>query len=80
MMINKDPMTRSPQGRSRRRKPNAADAKPSAVSDKTLPPRRVKHPSNKQQMASWFYNTLIVLFLVLAAGLFFFGKQLTGQD
>ncbi|EXX91461.1 hypothetical protein BG53_00770 [Paenibacillus darwinianus] len=44
-----------------------------------LPPRSTKHPSNKQQMAKWFYHTLIFLFLVLAAGLFLFGRQLAGN-
>jgi hypothetical protein len=44
-----------------------------------LPPRRVKHPSNKQQMTNAFYNLLIVLFVILVAGLFFFGRQITGN-
>jgi hypothetical protein len=38
-----------------------------------LPPRRVKYPSSKLQVARWFYNSLIVLFLALMAGLFMLG-------
>jgi hypothetical protein len=38
-----------------------------------LPPRRVKFPSSKLQVARWFYNSLIVLFLTLMVGLFIYG-------
>ncbi|CAM4224963.1 hypothetical protein PATA110616_01655 [Paenibacillus tarimensis] len=44
-----------------------------------LPPRRVKHPSSKQQVTKWFYNSLIFLFMALAAGLFWYGRQMSGQ-
>jgi len=44
-----------------------------------LPPRRVKHPSNKQQMANWFYNSLIALFIALVCGLFYVGSRLSGH-
>lgn len=44
-----------------------------------LPPRRVKFPSNKHQTARWFYNSLIVLFLALMAGLFFLGRSMYGN-
>ncbi|GFN30612.1 hypothetical protein PCURB6_08720 [Paenibacillus curdlanolyticus] len=43
--------------------------------EKGLPPRRVKHPSNKQQTAQWFYNSLFLLFLFLIVILFLFGKN-----
>lgn len=79
MMINEETTTRSSQARSRRKAKSAA-VQPPVDGDASLPSRRVKHPSNKQQMASWFYNTLIVLFLVLAAGLFFFGRELAGKQ
>jgi len=42
---------------------------------KGLPPRRKKHPSNKQQTAQWFYNVLFLLFLILIVVLFLFGKR-----
>ncbi|ALS27733.1 hypothetical protein ABEV74_02485 [Paenibacillus cisolokensis] len=45
-----------------------------------LPPRRTKHPSNKQQMAKWFYNTLFVLFLILVAGLIWWGGSLADSE
>jgi hypothetical protein len=41
----------------------------------TLPPRRKVHPSNKMQMVRLFYNSLIVLFLSLMAGLIVWGVR-----
>jgi hypothetical protein len=41
----------------------------------TLPPRRKVHPSNKMQMVRLFYNSLIVLFLTLMAGLIVWGVR-----
>lgn len=38
-----------------------------------LPPRGRSHPSNKQQMTRWFYRVLIVLFILLLAGLLWWG-------
>lgn len=38
-----------------------------------LPPRRVKFPSSRIQIARWFYNSLIVLFLALMVGLLMYG-------
>jgi hypothetical protein len=64
--------------RARRRRDAAEQVNTGGISDK-LPPRRVKHPSNKQQMTTWFYNALIVLFILLVSGLFYFGKQLSGE-
>ncbi|MFC4808457.1 hypothetical protein [Paenibacillus sp. GCM10023250] len=40
-----------------------------------LPPRRVTHPSSKQQLTRWFYRLLIFLFLLLLAGLLWWGRQ-----
>jgi hypothetical protein len=43
--------------------------------DGPLPPRRKVHPSNKLQTIRWYYNFLIVSFLLLTAGLMFWGIQ-----
>lgn len=43
--------------------------------DDKLPSRREVHPSNKQQMAKWFFRILIVLFLALMVGLLMWGRQ-----
>lgn len=51
--------------------PGSAEAEGTA-----LPSRRKKHPSNKVQTVRWFYNTLIILFLLLMAGLLWFGREL----
>lgn len=42
----------------------------------SMPSRRERFPSNKHKLAKWFYNTLIILFICLAVGLFVFGRQL----
>ncbi|GGF87686.1 hypothetical protein [Paenibacillus abyssi] len=43
--------------------------------DVTIPSRRIKHPSNKQQMTKLFYNFLIVLFVSLVVGLLLYGQN-----
>ncbi|WP_219836503.1 hypothetical protein [Paenibacillus sp. R14(2021)] len=40
-----------------------------------LPARRTTHPSNKQQMTTWFYRLLIVLFILLLIGLLMWGRH-----
>ncbi|MWC28434.1 hypothetical protein [Paenibacillus sp. MMS18-CY102] len=40
-----------------------------------LPPRRKKHPSNKQQTARLYYQALFLIFIILIVGLFLFGKR-----
>jgi hypothetical protein len=40
-----------------------------------LPPRRSTHPSNKQQMTTWFNRLLIVLFVMLLIGLLLWGRH-----
>lgn len=73
---------------SRRRSRSANVSRPSAESrraderqaeETTLPPRRVKFPSNKYQTARWFYNSLIVLFLALMTALFMLGRWMHGN-
>ncbi|WP_274364479.1 hypothetical protein [Paenibacillus thermotolerans] len=46
------------------------------MKEEPLPPRRKVHPSNKMKMVRIFYNTLIILFLALTAGLIVWGYQL----
>ena len=41
--------------------------------DGPLPPRSKLHPSNKLKMVRVFYNVLIAAFLLLTAGLIFWG-------
>ncbi|WP_166239296.1 hypothetical protein [Paenibacillus turpanensis] len=41
----------------------------------TLPSRRAVYPSNKMKLEKWFFNSLIALFLVLTAGLIFWGTK-----
>lgn len=43
--------------------------------DEPLPPRSKIHPSNKLQMVRLFYNILIFAFLLLMAGLVYWGFQ-----
>lgn len=40
-----------------------------------LPARRHIHPSNKMQVAKWYYRLLIVLFISLLIGLLVWGRQ-----
>ncbi|WP_308639110.1 hypothetical protein [Paenibacillus silvisoli] len=58
------------------KQPGGARSEMAAASEGgAMPSRRTKHPSNKQQMANWFYRVLIFLFLLLMAGLFWWGNQ-----
>ncbi|WP_313997751.1 hypothetical protein [uncultured Paenibacillus sp.] len=72
--------TMKPRSRSARKGKPAQPGRQGLKNGANLPPRRMKHPSNKQQMAKWFYNTLIFLFLVLASVLFLFGRELAGNQ
>ncbi|CDN42809.1 MULTISPECIES: hypothetical protein [Paenibacillus] len=40
------------------------------------PPRREKHPSLQPKLTKWLVNTLMLLFIVLACTLFFWGRSL----
>lgn len=56
----------------------AAAAQAQAVKEK-MPSRRMKHPSNKGRMTTWFYRMLIFLFLLLLGGLLLWGKHNSGE-
>lgn len=43
-----------------------------------LPPRSVLYPSGRIRLTKWFYETLILLFLVLLGTLLWWGTQTTG--
>jgi|GEM_PF-1284634 hypothetical protein len=43
-----------------------------------LPPRRLKHGSERIRLTRWFYMTLIALFVMLTIGLIWWGQKLTG--
>ncbi len=40
------------------------------------PPRREKHPSLQPKLTKWLVNSLMLLFIVLACTLFFWGRSL----
>jgi len=46
----------------------------------TLPPRQKKFPSSKQKLTKIYYNVLFVLFIILIAFLFWYGKQYTASQ
>lgn len=41
--------------------------------DRTLPPRKTVHPSNKIRMMRIFYTTLVIMFAALVVGLVVWG-------
>ncbi|NGZ74224.1 hypothetical protein [Saccharibacillus alkalitolerans] len=43
-----------------------------------LPPRSVLYPSSRIRLTKWFYETLILLFLILLGTLLWWGTQTTG--
>jgi hypothetical protein len=48
--------------------------------DRSLPPRRVIHPSNKGKLLRYFYHGIIFLFISLMVGLIVWGSiMLTEQ-
>lgn len=40
-----------------------------------MPPRSVVHPAKRRHLSRWFYLTLVVLFTLLVAGLFWWGRK-----
>jgi hypothetical protein len=44
----------------------------------TLPPRNTLFPSNRRKLANLFYNSLLVLFILLVLGLTAWGFRLFG--
>lgn len=63
----------------RKRIGNEASPKTPPAEHTPLPPRRVKHGSERIRLLRWFYMTLIALFVMLTIGLIWWGNQLTGQ-
>ncbi|GGN95305.1 hypothetical protein [Saccharibacillus kuerlensis] len=55
-----------------------AGAKSGAEEEEELPPRSVLYPSSRLRLHKWFYETLIVLFLILLGTLLWWGTQATG--
>jgi hypothetical protein len=56
--------------------PGPSDDVPEAIG--TLPPRKTLFPSNRRKLVNLFYNTLLVLFVLLLAGLTVWGFRLFG--
>ncbi|CAM3289653.1 MULTISPECIES: hypothetical protein [Saccharibacillus] len=46
--------------------------------DAELPPRSVMYPSSRIRLTKWFYETLLLLFLILLGTLLWWGTQMTG--
>ncbi|MCQ4085817.1 hypothetical protein [Saccharibacillus sp. JS10] len=46
--------------------------------EEELPPRSVVYPSGRIRLAKWFYDTLILLFIMLLGTLLWWGTQTTG--
>lgn len=40
-----------------------------------MPPRSIVHPPKSSQLSRWFYLTLVILFALLVAGLFWWGQS-----
>lgn len=49
-----------------------------AETEEELPPRSVLYPSGRIRLTKWFYETLILLFLILLGTLLWWGTQATG--
>ncbi len=56
----------------------AEEAARSGFSETGMPPRAVIHPAKRSQLSRWFYLTLVVLFTLLVAGLFWWGHKERG--
>ncbi|EFM09806.1 conserved hypothetical protein [Paenibacillus curdlanolyticus YK9] len=69
------PEERRARTRARRDRVEAEAELISDDAESGLPPRRKKHPSNKQQTARLYYQALFLLFIILIVGLFLFGKR-----
>ncbi|MFD0958784.1 hypothetical protein [Paenibacillus chungangensis] len=78
---------REKYSRSRKEPVNIHAKKQSVVSkeavsseDRALPSRRIKFPSSTNKISKWYYNIMIVLFLVLVVCLFWYGTTFTHQE
>lgn len=58
--------------------PAAQPANTEEDTDSELPPRSVMYPSSRIRLTKWFYETLILLFLILLGTLLWWGTQTTG--
>ncbi|MFD0670457.1 hypothetical protein [Cohnella sp. GCM10027633] len=57
----------------------AEAAAQSGLSETGMPPRSAIHPNKRSQLSRWFYLTLVILFTLLVAGLFWWGSGEGGQ-
>ncbi len=53
----------------------AQAAASAGIPETGMPPRAEVHPVKRSQLSKWFYLTLVVLFALLTAGLFWWGRQ-----
>ncbi|MFC5531712.1 hypothetical protein [Cohnella yongneupensis] len=56
----------------------AEEAALSGLSETGMPPRAVIHLPKRSQLSRWFYLTLVILFTLLVAGLFWWGRKAHG--
>jgi hypothetical protein len=56
----------------------AETAASSGLPETGLPPRAVVHPSKGNQLTTWFYRSLVILFAALVFGLFYWGRKYYG--
>lgn len=57
----------------------AEEAAQQGLSEIGMPPRAVVHPPKASQLSRWFYLTLVILFVLLVAGLFWWGQSEYGS-
>ncbi len=57
----------------------AEEAAEQGLSEIGMPPRAVVHPPKTSQLSRWFYLTLVILFALLVAGLFWWGQSEYGS-
>ncbi|WP_179218723.1 hypothetical protein [Saccharibacillus sp. O23] len=57
---------------------SATEAEQEQEEGEELPPRSVLYPSGRIRLTKWFYETLILLFLILLGTLLWWGTQTTG--
>lgn len=57
----------------------AEEAAEQGLSETGMPPRSIVHPPKTSQLSRWFYLTLVILFALLVAGLFWWGQSEYGS-
>lgn len=57
----------------------AEEAAEQGLSETGMPPRSIVHSPKASQLSRWFYLSLVILFAMLVAGLFWWGQSEYGS-